>query len=109
MDVPSRVPPVYPRAFPGRHIPLQQYCRIPLEESRAKLPTFRDAGCPRGFPGRVRWVPVEAPVLSMRRSSLPSSSGSSRCPRGFPGGVRWVPAAARSGSFRCRRRVEPTV
>lgn len=70
MDVPSRVPPGCPRAFPGRYMPLQQYCRFPLEEARATLPTFRESGCPRVFPGRARRVHVEAPVLSMPRSSL---------------------------------------
>lgn len=88
MDVPSRVPPGCPRAFPGRYIPLQQYCRFPLEEARAKLPTSGSPGCPRVFPGRARRVPVAALVLSMHQSSLLSSFRSPGRPRGFPGGVR---------------------
>ena len=70
MDVPSRVHPGCPRVFPGRYMPLQQYCRFPLEDAREKLPTSGEAGCPRVFPGRARRVPVAALVLSMRRSSL---------------------------------------
>ena len=86
MHVPSPVPPGCPRVFPGRHMPLQQYARFPLEEARAKLSAFWESGCPRVFPGRVRRVPVEAPALSIHQSSLLSSLRSPGCPRVFPGG-----------------------
>ena len=73
------------------------------------VPSRVPPGCHRGFPGGARRVPVEAPVLSMPRSSLLSSSGSPGCPRGFPSGARRGCLAAWSGSFRCHRRVEATV
>jgi hypothetical protein len=85
MHVPSPVPPGCPRVFPGRDMPLQQYCRFPLEEARAKLSASRSTGIPGCSPvgyGGFLWKRGHC-RRCCRRTGKP---GVPRCSPGVP---RW--------------------
>ena len=93
MHVPSPVPPGCPRVFPGRDMPLQQYCRFQLEEARAKLSASRSPGVPGCSPvgyGGFLWRRGHC-RRCCRRTGKPGVHG---CPPVEYGGVRRAPAEA---------------